>query len=169
MMEFKLDIEDDLGKKLKSLDDALRGKVARVATARASKVVQRSIQRKIHRAAGAYKVYPKNGQPATRQAGELAEALILKHLPEQERRGKYSVHKVTFSRKINGGIGHIAHLIEGGVLPHRIPRKDGSTIAHPGHRAFPFMQQGVNAAQSTAEAQIKRTVANGLREHWKKS
>lgn len=169
LTEFKVEINDKLSDKLKKLDKHLREKVAAQATGRASKTIQRSIQSKIHRAARSYRVYTGNGQYMTRQSGELIDALILKRLPESERRGKYSVHKVVFSQKMNGGIGKIAHLIDGGVSVHDIPRKGGGVIKHPGHRAFPFFQEGVDAARDTAEAQMEMTVRQGIKNGWNSS
>lgn len=167
-VKFNMQGMDKLVRKLKRLDKSMRGGIARAATARAAVVGRDSIKRKIHRAAGAYIVRLKNGQQIVRYPGELADALVVKYLSQQERGGKMSVHKITFLKnaQANHGIGKIAHLIEKGVAAHPIPLPNGGSYLHPGHPAYPFMQLGLDAADTRMRAVLAATVRDGLRQTW---
>ena len=157
----KIDGAAELGKLLQSLPEKLRKKAAREATRRAAELVFKQAKANIRRAEGAYRVTLKGGQTITRQPGELADAMIMTHVPEAK--SYLSQHKVTFARKKHNDVWKIAHFIESGVNVHRVTSKNGQEYTHPGHRAYPFLKPAV----SKNKAQIYRLIQDGIGEGMK--
>ena len=88
------------------------------------------------RAAQAYRVTLGDGTRITRSPGDLARALIIKYIPESERkRNAASCHKITFKRGADvHGIGYIAHFLEYGTSPHEITLKTATHGNTPARR-----------------------------------
>ena len=156
---------DQLIQHLEHLPDEIRGKVGRAATARAADFLRNEIVKNTPRAAQAYRVTLGDGTRITRSPGDLARALIIKYIPEAERkRNAASCHKITFKRGADvHGIGYIAHFLEYGTSPHEITLKNGNTWQHPGTQAQPFIEPTFKANKKQIEQIIKQAIQEAVR------
>lgn len=147
-----------LKKKLSALRKDLKHS-ARVGTARAADVLKENIDRNLHVAPRRYRVYV-GGVALWRNPGELHRVIRSVYLPQNERRGTLSAHKVRFNRSHFNGIGRVAHLIEGGTKPHVIVGAHGTSWRHKGAPHYPFMQKSLASSRSA----IVEAVGSAIRE-----
>ena len=155
---------DQLIQHLEHLPDEIRGKVGRAATARAADFLRDEIVKNTPRAAQPYRVTLGDGTEITRTPGDLARALIIKYIPEAERkRNAASCHKITFKRGADvHGIGYIAHYLEYGNSPHEITLKNGNTWQHPGTQAQPFIEPTFKANKNKIKQIIKQAIQEAV-------
>ncbi|MDK4586938.1 hypothetical protein QG087_09225 [Kingella kingae] len=163
----KIDGADKLQNFLNNLPTSLRQKAAREATRRGAEMVFKTAKTNVHRAQKAYKVTLANGDKITRQPGELADAMIMTHIPQAEAPSYLSQHKVTFLKNKHNQIYKIAHLIEYGVSAHAITSKNGKTYQHSGHQAYPFFNTAVKSQKGNIYRVVGDVIKNGIISDWK--
>lgn len=166
-VKFNMQGMDKLVRRLKGLERGVRNQAARRATAKAATHLRDRIKPRIHRAAAPY---VSGGVP--HRPGDLEKTLIVKHLDEAVFHGYFARHKVVFRRNVEGGIGNIAHLIDGGVRPHDIPigkgPNAGRVFAHPCHPAYPFFVRTLDAERTRAYRIMHDSLKADLAQLWQR-
>lgn len=154
-------------KKLDGLDAQMKKSIAREAARAGAEVIYKAAKSKLHRAAGSYKVTLSNGREVVRQPGDLAKAMMMHDLPHDEIGGKHAVWRIGFARNDETDrIGYIAAFIEFGVSAHLIETKDGRSIQHTGHQAYPFMKPAVDENRAAARKAMQLSLDAALKSWW---
>lgn len=164
---FKLNGLKAFQDKISKLPDHVHDRAATRATAKAADHLRREVKKNVPLAKqGSYAAVFK-GKKITRKRGDLADALILKRLPDGESGDFASQHKVVFRRNAaTQGIGYIAHFLEGGTQAHEIKQKY-RVIQHKGTTGSRFFARTLRQNRKKMNEIMNQEIMKAVQEHFK--
>lgn len=155
----------DMKAELRAMPDKLRAKGVRMGVTAASKAIRDQIRSYAPRASGSLKDSI-NYKIVKYPSRKRKNGVVFVGVVGPDKRWRLALRSSWVNERwVRVRPVWYAHLMEKGVRPHYVLRKQGQfvvAVPHPGVKATRFMQRGITASAARASQQMERAVRRAI-------